>query len=416
MTDTTMQSTAAAGARRAFGPDADWWAAARTPLVLGLAAALAVQLLLALLLGGGRGMAPAAGDVALLDLDPATVTRIGITGAEGETLVLTRDGDAWVLPDLDGFPASSTRVDGLLDDLAGLTRPLPVATSAEAQRRFKVADDAFERRLTLSGDGTDATLVIGDSPGFRRLFARVDGEDAVYDLRLALFDLSAEADDWIDRGHLQFDRGAITRIAADDWALVRGEEGWSLEGTEAAVDTAAADTLVDAVATVAYTGVLGPDSDADYDLDAPARVLTIDRDGEQRRYLLAPIGDTGDYALKRADEPYVYRIGAFEAETLVGTDRAKLLGEAPPAEATTPAGAASDEVTDESSPAAGPPEATGEAKPEPQPAPPAAPESEPEPESEPAASAPAPAMPAVEPAASAPARIDDVTAAGLDSH
>jgi hypothetical protein len=377
MTDTTMQS-AAAGGRRAFGPDADWWAAARTPLVLGLAAALVVQLLLALLLGGGRGMAPAAGDVALLDLDPAAVTRISITGAAGETVVLAREDDTWALPDLDGFPASSTRVDGLLDDLAGLTRPLPVATSAEAQRRFKVADDAFERRLTLSGDATDATLIIGDSPGFRRLFARVDGEDAVYDLRLALFDLSAAADDWIDRGHLQFDRGGITRIAADDWALVRGEEGWSLEGTDAAVDTAAADTLADAVATVAYTGVLGPDSDADYDLDAPARVLTIDRDGEQRRYLLAPIGDTGDYALKRADEPYVYRIGAFDAETLVGTDRAALLGEAPP---------------------------------EPRPAPPAAPEPELEPESEPAASAPAPAIPAVEPPAPAPAEVGGATGA-----
>ena len=64
-----------------------------------------------------------------------------------------------------------------------------------------MADDDFERRITLRGDdGELVTLIVGDSPGFRRLFARVAGEDAVYDLRLALTDLSADSDGWIDRG------------------------------------------------------------------------------------------------------------------------------------------------------------------------------------------------------------------------
>ena len=340
MTDTTMKSAAPASAgRHPSGLDGDWRSAVRAPLVLALAAALVVQVGLALVLGGGRSLAPAPQDVALLDLDMNKVTELDIASADGATLVLKRGGDGWVLPALNDFPASATRVDSLLGDLDGLKRPLPVATSADARRRFKVADDAFERRLTLHAGGDAATLIIGDSPGFRRLFARVDGEDAVYDLRLALFDLSAQADDWIDRGQLQIDRGKISRIAAagpdggaeGGWALVRGEEGWSLEGSEEAVDTAAADALADAVASVGYTGVLAPDADADYDLDNPARVLTITNEGQTRHYRLAPIGDSGDYALKRDGDAYVYRIGAFEAETLVGTDRAKLLGQqAPP--------------------------------------------------------------------------------------
>ncbi len=368
MTETTMdpaQAAADSGSQR--GLDGAWRSALLTPMVLVLVAALVLQIGLALVLGGGRGMAPAPQDVPLLDLDLDRVTELDIDGADGKRLVLKRNGDAWVLPALGDFPASGTRIESLLDDLDGLKRPLPVATSVDAQRRFKVADDAFERRLTLHAGDQQATLIVGDSPGFRRLFARVDGEDAVYDLRLALFDLSAEADDWVDRGQLQFDRGEITRIAADGpdggWALVRGEEGWSLEGSDEAVETAVADALADAVATVGYSGVLAPDADADYDLDAPERVLTIEHDGKERRYLLAPIGDSGDYALKRDGEPYVYRIGAFEAETLVGTDRAELLGdedstaadggnvsgapEAPSAEPAPAPGAASGEGTTE---------------------------------------------------------------------
>jgi hypothetical protein len=333
MTEVTMNAPGSGGlgAGTGQGLDGDWRAALRSPLVLALAAALVVQLLLALVLAGGRGMTPAARDVPLLDLGFDAVSMLEIEAGDGPSLALKRSGDAWVLPALDDFPASGTRIGSLLADLEELKRPLPVATSADAQRRFKVADDAFERRVTLRGGGDEATLIVGDSPGFRRLFARVAGEDAIYDLRLALFDLSAEADDWIDRGRLQFDRGEITRISADDWALVRGEEGWSLEGTDQGVDAAAADALADAVANVGYTGVLGPDTDAGYDLDAPARVLEIQHDGEQRRYRLAPIGDSGDYALKRDGEPYVYRIGAFDAETLVGTDRARLLGREAPA-------------------------------------------------------------------------------------
>ncbi|MCG6941603.1 MAG: DUF4340 domain-containing protein [Thiohalocapsa sp.] len=337
MTDTTTP-TAETGTRRELGLDGDWRAALRAPLVLALAAALVVQLALALMLGGGHSMAPAAQDEPLLDLDLDKVAELDIASGDGASLVLRRSGDAWVLPGLGDFPASDTRVQSLLDDLDGLKRPLPEATSADAQRRFKVADDNFERRLTLRGGGKQATLFVGDSPGFRRTFARVDGEDAVYDLRLGLFDLSDKADDWIDRGQLQIDRGKITGIAAADadggpagkWALTRGEEGWSLAGSDGKVDGAATDALVDAVATVSYSGVLAPDSDAKYDLDAPKRVLTVDYDGKQRRYLLAPIGDSGDYALKRDGSPYVYRIGAFDAETLVGTDQDKLLGKKKP--------------------------------------------------------------------------------------
>jgi hypothetical protein len=316
--------------RRRFGLNPDWTAALRTPVVLGLAVLLVVQLALALLAGRGPGLAPMPEQAPLLGVDPSTATEIEIESGAGERLLLKRRGDDWVLPGLNDFPASGSRVAQLLEDLADLERPLPVATSAAAQRRFKVADDAFERRLRFRANGAEAALLLGDSPGFRRTFARVDGEDAVYDLRLGLFDLAAEPAGWIDRGRLLVDRGLIRRLqvagADGGFALVRGEEGWALEGSNDAVDQDAADAFADAVATVGYSDVLMPDADVDFDLDAPAREIVVTLDDGERRYRLAPIAGSEDYVLRRDGEPHLYRLGAFDAELLLDTDRAGLLG------------------------------------------------------------------------------------------
>ena len=317
-----------------FQFDPSWLKALKTPVAIVLAAALVAQLLLALLLGGGTGMAPAATDVSLLTFDPDDVTALEITaaaqadGEEPRTLRLTRAGGGWTLPALGDFPASDTRVRQLLDSLAGLTRPLPVATTDDAQQRFKVADDAFERRVTLLGDdGELATLITGDSPGFRRLFARAAGEDAIYDLRLSLPELSADSDDWLDRGRLQLDREKVQRISGADWTLLRGEDGWQIEGIEQSPDADAVGGLLSSLTSLGYSGVLGTDAKPEYGLATPAATFEVGLEGGgSRHYRIGALADSDDYVLKLDDDPYFYRLAAFELDGLLELTSEKLLG------------------------------------------------------------------------------------------
>lgn len=317
-----------------FRLDPNWLQALRTPLVIALGAALLVQLVLALSLGGGSGMAPVVADTKLLPFDREAITSIEIqTRAEADgdtpaTLMLTRADEGWTLPALADFPASGTRVQQLLESLATLTRPLPIATSTVARQRFKVADDAFERRVTLRGDNAElATLIVGDSPGFRRVFARVAGEEAVYDLRLALFDLSANSDDWLDRGRLQLDRDKVQRIGGADWTLLRGEDGWRLAGTEQSPDMDAVDDLLGALTSLGYSGVLGTDAKPEYGLATPAATFDIGlADGSVRAYRIGALADSDDYVLKVDDDPYFYRLAAFELSGVLDSTSAKLLG------------------------------------------------------------------------------------------
>ena len=306
--------------------DPGWREALRAPLVLVLVGALAVQLVVALATGGARALTPAAGNQPLLDIDPARVTAITIDGDDGQVR-LTRGDDGWTLPGLDGFPADAVKVEGLLTTITNLRRPLPVATSAEARARFKVGAEAPEHRLTLSNDaGKLATLLAGGSPGFRRSYVRVAGEDAVYDLPLPGYELSADADDWAARDRLRLDAADIERVSADGWAVIRDGDGWRVEGAAGAPDATAIGGLIGQVANLGYQGVFGTEPPDGADLDSPAMTLDIQlAGGGSRTYRISPIdaggkGGETDYMLQSSSSPFLYRLSQFDLEGLIDAD------------------------------------------------------------------------------------------------
>lgn len=318
-----------------------WLEALRTPLALGLAALLGVQLLAAIALSlAGRGsLVPAALDSSLLSFDPAAITAIRIAGSGGSGVTLTRGDKGWLIADLGDFPADGAKADALVEKLAGLKRPLPVGTSAESLKRHKVADDGFERKVTLeSGDAAVATLLLGDSPGFRRIFARPAGDAAVYDLDLALFDVSNRTDDWLDRTNLRLGREEIQRVSTSDWTLVKGEDGWQLQGSEQAPDRSAVDDLLSRISNLGYRGVLGTEDKPEYNQGSPILEMEVALvKGETRKYRISQVKDGQDFVLKASDRPWYFKLSEFDLEGLKDLDRNKLAGLQKPEQAAEPA-------------------------------------------------------------------------------
>lgn len=210
------------------GLEPSWRRALLNPVVSLLIALLVAQLVAALFLAG-NAMQSASTDDPLLDLSSEEVRRIKII-TDDEQVALARTTDGWVLPALAGFPAKADKVDQLLSRLTALQRPLPVGSSSEAQRRLKVADDNAERRIRLYGDaGELAQLLTGESPGFRRLYARLADEEVIYDLPLADFQVTSDSDEWVKHDQLRLDAEAIMRISSDDWTLSRIDGSWRLK-------------------------------------------------------------------------------------------------------------------------------------------------------------------------------------------
>lgn len=265
---------------------------------------------------------------AMFDFAAKDVDAIAIEGPSGERLTLRRSGDGWILPDLGDFPADAREVDDVLARLLQVERHLPVGSDPQALAGFKLADDNFERRLTLSGGGeTLATVYIGTPEGPRQVHLRLAGEDSGYSVHFGLYDASVDYDDWFDRGFLQVPKEDIAAIEVSGLRLVTDAAvagGWRLDpapapgGDGPALDEKAADRLAGLLAELRVESFRADETKPDYALDMPQLTLTMTRrDGTSVTYLLGRGDLQKDFSLKVSTRPEHFRLSIYAATKLI---------------------------------------------------------------------------------------------------
>ena len=318
-------------------------------LIVGCALLLIVQVGLAVLTNLHRqagGMQPATGP--LLAIPNSEIDELLLEDGEGKRLVLHRETTGWVLPALENFPADAPRIQGLIEQLTGARRGWPEATTAEAASRFKVAVDRFERRLTLRAGGKELGRVyFGSSPGLRKIYLRVDGDNRIQALTLDASQLDLDVNAWIDTGVCRLEERQITAIELPDLHLVRQGETIQPVGLQA-VEEAVPErvkALVKAIAELRILTVLGREPRPEYGLDKPVLHFTVEVEGGRRiDYFFGqetkPAGEqqtpsTTTAILKVSHREALFRVDDWQVEEIRNATRATLV-RAKPQEAAAP--------------------------------------------------------------------------------
>jgi hypothetical protein len=254
-------------------------------VLLGL---LAVQLLLILLVRSPFSTANPQSETRMLfpglgELEPS---RLELLGPEDQSVALVRGADGWTVEQAGGYPADQTKIDGLVDQLAGLEVRRPVISSSRYHEAFEIDDEGFRGRVRMWADSDEplADLILGSSPNYRVSHARIAGENEVYEIAgLAPYDVSPEASSWADKQFLDVVQEAIVGLKVDNaaggfelelvdgaWRIVAPAE---LAGREPDPDKVS--SLLRTVSGLRIEAPVGPTDEAAFGFDTPASIVTI---------------------------------------------------------------------------------------------------------------------------------------------
>jgi len=271
----------------------------------------------------------AAPDTPFFEMKADQVTALEIIGPQKERVVLEKSGTGWIIQDSYGAPAGDEQVKALLDKLAELKKGLAVATTAGAAKRFKVADDQFERHVILrEKDQIVGEFYVGTSPGFRQIHIRKAGTDEVFAVALSTFELETGVPPWLDKNPFKLKKEDIVSLSFPDFALQKKDEKWQMEGLEEGreTDSKAVDELVNKVADLTIEAVMNPQETEPLFVQPSALKYSVTRkNGTTAEYSFAKAKDY--YVLKQSERDISCKVHKIQVENLLKITRNTLVKE-----------------------------------------------------------------------------------------
>ena len=163
----------------------------------------------------------------LLAVDVESMDTVTIEQQDKPPLRIARKDGGWVLAEKGDFPVLPEKFEKFADRLVNAGRSWPVGKTLVAARQFKVTPDRFERRVRfLRGNEVLGDVFLGSSPAFRKVHARLDGDEHTYSIDFNAFDAPVEADQWYDTEILKTAVEDIARIDLGAYALKAESAGF----------------------------------------------------------------------------------------------------------------------------------------------------------------------------------------------
>ncbi len=257
---------------------------------------------------------------ALLSTDSTEITAVNIDDGKGHKVELTHRGGHWLLPQRQNLPADAQRIESLLAAINAANRGWPVAHTAAARQRFKVADYLYQRRIELLANGQAAGVVyLGTSPGYRKVYARNGNDNAIYSITFNVFDAPVQIDAWLDRRLLQI--RTPLRIDADTYSLHREGSQWRA-GTGGIPDQRELLILLTTLQNLQVHGIA--DEKLSSILDATEADIVLTVQGLAATVTLSIYTHQRQHFIRSSEYPFYFKMDSADFDQLHGIDIARI--------------------------------------------------------------------------------------------
>jgi hypothetical protein len=221
--------------------------------------------------------------------DAAKVTKIEIKGEPPESdkdpkqpsVTLTKEGATWGIAGADNYPADQTKVEEFLEKLGKLKARGAVLTKAVNHKKVEVADDKYQRKLTLTHDGKELVVFLGSSPSFKNVHIRKGGSDDVLQVGdFTAWEAGTRAWDWVDRAYVKIPDKDVWGLRVQNKhgsiTLDRAMTGeWTAQGVNGPLKKSVIDDLVRKASTMNLEEPVGKNEKPEHGLDAPLATVTL---------------------------------------------------------------------------------------------------------------------------------------------
>ncbi len=185
-----------------------------------------------------------------------------------------------------------------------------VANTASSHQQLEVADDNYQRRVSISSGDDSAEILVGTSPGFKRSHVRKEGADEVYSVAINTYDLPTNTTDWLDKSLLQIE--GVSSVTLNGEALVQQDEQWVFGDSDNTDQTKAAE-LVSALEGLRVTGVAENPSD-----DIAFETVAVKAGDAEYEYRFAAVND--EYLVGRQDIDALFSLSKSAYDNVIGVE------------------------------------------------------------------------------------------------
>ena len=296
-----------------------------------LTAVLVFQILLIGVVFWPGETATGAGEPIFPDLETEDIVALTVTDPDGNQIELRKEGEGWVLPEADGFPAEEEKIAPVLEQITSLTSSRLVTRTPASHKRLQVAADDFVRRFdVVTSDGAQHAVFMGSAPQYGATHFRVEGQDETYlTSDFSTWDTRAEAAAWIDTTYVALEEAEVQKMTLDNASgsltFIRDEdENWTIEGLGAdeTVDQTKVNSALRRAASITMKSPLGKGEQPEYGMDQPSAIVELETAEATITIHVGALDPEGEsYVVSSSQSPYYVQVASYSVQDLVEKDR-----------------------------------------------------------------------------------------------
>ena len=258
--------------------------------------------------------------------------------AKGETTILTKQDEQWVVTTMEDYPADSESVKALLEKVEEFDNVNNVSNNPKNQADFQVDSSGVETKLMGANDKVLAHLFVGkNTPGHLSSYVRVADSNDVYIAQGYLqgtFDKSTRT--WKDRHIFNFKKGLVTQInitSADEKVELRldAENKWQMhQPIAAAVNQTKVDTLLTNFSKLPTDDFVEPKELSEYGLTSPISTITAVLNDGTTPTLHVGKEEGGKHYVKSVDNKQIFMLYKSNVDDLIKKSDDLMENVAPP--------------------------------------------------------------------------------------